>query len=336
MKTKGILKSLHIGVGNRGYWPLKLASVETGFQPVALCDPIPSALEEAQYLYSLPRSACFTDLEEALRTGGADCAIICAPTHLHFSLVQRCITAGLPVLVEKGMASSWHEARELVDFITRHNAKVAVAQNYRYRGPEQMLSRLLTGTDEGPFIGRPFMAIYEQLRVRPEPKNMTYPYASIWDMSCHHFDNLIYWFGPVELITAHAWRAPWSAYTHPQNTSAQIIFRNGTQVHYLHSHDASRASLKVEIHGEQGAAVLTESGVTINHRPLKNFEATPDEPLCVHQQQGEIGVLSDFYNYVVKDIEPGISARHNLEVMATCQMMVLSIEAKCTIRRDQI
>ena len=35
---KQLLKVLHIGVANRGTWPLKHCNAQTGFQSTALCD----------------------------------------------------------------------------------------------------------------------------------------------------------------------------------------------------------------------------------------------------------------------------------------------------------
>src|SRR5687768_6564168 len=125
MTTKRTLRSLHIGVGGRGQWPIKLATApDSGFQPVTLCDLSQAALEGARQVCGLDASRCHTGLDEALKSAAeADCAIICAPTHLHVPLVKRCVEAGLPTLVEKGMAPSWAEACDLVNFVEKRGAK---------------------------------------------------------------------------------------------------------------------------------------------------------------------------------------------------------------------
>jgi predicted dehydrogenase len=155
-------------------------------------------------------------------------------------------------------------------------------------------------------------------------------------MSCHHFDLLVSWLGPAESMSAQAWGAPWSAYEHPNNTSAHIVFRNGTHVHYLHGHDAARASLLVELHGPGGATTWTEFGLSVNARPTANWQQTAVETIALEHDSGEAGVLEAFYGYLVADVEPGISARQNLEVMAICQMMVLSVEQQRPVQREEL
>ncbi len=331
-----MLRTLLVGVGGRGEWALRLAVPACGFRPVALCDVKADALDGARAATGLGESACFRDLGTALRSVEADCVILCAPTHLHRPLTEECVSAGLAVLVEKGMAPSWEEACALVRFVAGHDAKVAVAQNYRYQAAEQAIAAMVRGTDPAHPFGQPDLVIYAQPRVRPEPRHMTYPFASVWDMSCHHFDTLLSWLGPIESLTAQAWGARWSAYEHPNNTTAHLIFRNGTRVHYLHAQDAARASLRVEVHGEKGAAVLSDGVFTVNERPRKNFGENPETLVPLENDSGETGVLRDFHAWVTGRTEPGISARQNLETMAVCQMMVLSIEEGRTVRRDEL
>lgn len=340
MQPGKVLRSLHVGVGGRGQWPVQLATPTAGFVPTLLCDPSLTALDDARAACGLEPTACHTDLEAALaaaRDHEIDCALVCAPTHLHVSLVKRCVEAGVRnVLVEKGMAPNWADACELVRFIDEHRATVVVAQNYRYQFAPAQIQRWVNDPADPHAIGRPHLVVYQDLRVRPEPRNLTFPFASVWDMSCHHFDLLIAWLGPVHNMTAQAWGAPWSAYAHPNNTTAHITFVGGTHVHYVHTHDSTRPSLLVELHGPTGAAVLTEGRLTFNPPPTKNWERPPVEEIPLTGGFGEAGVLEDFYRYVVDGVEPGISARRNLEVMAMCQMMVRSVEERRTVTRGEL
>ena len=102
----------------------------------------------------LPREACFTDVDRALSSTDADCVIICAPTMLHVPLCKKMIDAGLPVLVEKGMAPDWRRACELVDYARTKDARVAVAQNYRYGAGERTIWRALHDPDYHAFVGQ--------------------------------------------------------------------------------------------------------------------------------------------------------------------------------------
>lgn len=340
------LKTLAVGVSGRGRWPLQKCRAETGFELVALCDLNPNALADARTLTGLPESACHTDYAQALDRSNADCVVICTPTLYHVPMLKQAVERGLPVLTEKGMAPDWETACDAVAFVRRHNGIFCVSQNYRYNALERTMHRLLHKTDDPAYVGRPFMLDFTHHRVRPEPRTLNYPFASVWDMSCHHFDDLVYWLGPVAELTAFAFAAPWSKYEHPNNTSAFMRFQSGVCVNYFHGHDSARGECRIGLHGEKGALMgcvldrtsstggLTELAFTA--RPDKQFGLS--EPIAVQTTDGlgEDGVLRDFHAYITQGKEPGISGNNNLEVMAMCQMVVLSIRENRTVERAEL
>jgi len=334
--ARKLMKVLHIGVSNRGEWPLNKCNESTGFTPTALCDVSPAALGKARGITGLPESACYTDVDMALREANVDCVIICAPTVLHVPLCKKAINAGLPVLVEKGMAPDWNSTQELVRAAAEKNAIAAVAQNYRYSGVERTIWRAIHDPGFDAHVGQVHLITYTHNRVRPNPRTLNYPFASVWDMSCHHFDNLLYWCGPMDQMIAFSWGASWSAYKHDNNTSAHIVFANQTRCHYIHTHDAARNSLEVQIHGGRGALVRREDSLTFNLRPLEQFGTRPELPVPLEQGHGEADVLRDFYAYIADGIEPGISVANNLETMAACEMMVRSITSRQICKRSEL
>jgi predicted dehydrogenase len=139
-------------------------------------------------------------------------------------------------------------------------------------------------------------------------------------------------------MTAHSWRANWSAYEHDNNTSAHIRFGRGAVAHYIHTHDAARSSLEVQVHGARGALVVRDDGggMTFNERPLEQFGTRPVGTVEPEPAGGEADLLRDFYKYVTHAVEPGISARNNLETMAACEMMVRSITRRRTVGRAEL
>jgi predicted dehydrogenase len=147
---------------------------------------------------------------------------------------------------------------------------------------------------------------------------------------------MLYWLGPIKEMTAFSWRAHWSAYAHDNNTSAHIVFENSTNVHYIHTHDASRNTFEIQIHGERGAIVSDGNSITFNQRPLEQFGSRPIEKAAFVEAHGEADLLRDFYRYITERIEPGTSVRNNLETMAACEMTVRSITQKRTVRREDL
>ena len=331
-----LLNILHVGVTNRGVWPLDKCNDATGFKSAALCDLSAPGLAAARDKTGLPESACYVDLGRALAEAKVDCAIICTPTKFHVPMAKQCIAAGVPVMIEKGMAPDWASAQDLARATADAKAIACVAQNYRYGPAERTVARAVVDAAAPAFLGPVHFAQYVQHRVRPIVRTLNYPFASVWDMSCHHFDNLMAWLGPIKVMTAFSWRAGWSAYEHDNNTTAQIVFENGTNVHYAHTHDAARGLIDVQLHGERGALVWRDDGITFNERPLEQFGTRPIVPVANEPAEGESDLLRDFHAYITRGIEPGVSVRNNLETMAACEMMVRSITQGRTVRRSEL
>ena len=334
-----------IGTAGRAEWVLKHAGEEHGFELAGLVDVSEKNLAAARKQTGLAEDACFTTATEAIRKLDLDCLIICTPTKFHVPLAIEGIDAGLAVLTEKGMAPDWDSARRLVDHVEKKQGIVCVAQNYRYQAQEQTLSACLRGEREDFDPGALTCVDLIQHRVRPFPRTLNYPFASVWDMSCHHFDSLMHWIGRPVALTGHAFGPEWSPYDHPANTSAHIEFEGGVRVNYFHGHDSARPLYHLSFHGRNGALVQSEtnsakqegSGVEYSKRPEQQLgsEEVRQVPL-VETPPAEVGVLRDFYRYVTEGVEPGISARKNLEVMALCEMFVRSVEEGRRVERKEL
>jgi predicted dehydrogenase len=330
------LKVLHVGVANRGQWPLQYCTPATGFVPTTLCDVNPEALAQARVQTGLPPTACFNDLDQAIDGSKVDCAIVCAPTIYHAPIAYKMMAANIPVLIEKGMAPDWNTARRLTTAVRENKAVVAISQNYRYKSLEKTIWNAIQNPNFSAYLGKVHQLSYTEQRVRPIPRTLNYPFASIWDVSCHHLDNLQFWLGPISDMTAFSWKAEWSTYPYDNNTSAHIRYQNGTHVHYIHTHDAARYNLEIEVHGERGALLYRDDLLTFNERPLEQFGKRPIVPVTLLESDNEGDLLRDFHRYIVEKVEPGISARYNLLTMAACEMMVRSIAEKRTVGHGEM
>jgi len=332
------LRVLLVGVGNRGRWPLERCTAEEGWEICGLVDRDPRHLADARALTGLAEFACYDDLERALPETKPDAVILCTPTVTHAKFAKAALERGVAVLTEKGMATNWAEAVDLVSFVRARRGIFAVAQNYRYDGISAVVGAAFgkTGEVECPQIDEPFLVDYVQHRVRPVPGTLTYPFASVWDMSCHHFDNLLCWLGPVAEATTHAYRAPWSPYEHAGNTSAVLRFVCGVTVNYVHTHDAARNSLRIEVHGRNGALVVRDGRAEFSERPAVNFGECPVREIAIPAFCSEARMVADFRDYVATGREPGISGYRNLETMALCEMTVRSALEKRTVKREEL
>jgi predicted dehydrogenase len=94
----------------------------------------------------------YTDVNELLQNSDVDAVIIATPTSTHKELAITCMKAGKDILVEKPLARSYAEAKPIVEFARKHNRKVMVGLNLRYRTDAMLLKSILSSGE----IGTPF------------------------------------------------------------------------------------------------------------------------------------------------------------------------------------
>jgi predicted dehydrogenase len=236
------------------------------------------------------------------------------------------------VLVEKGMAPTLADAQKLVSCAQAANRSLCVAQNYRYQSMERTVARMIADPSHRHYAGAPFLIEYTQNRQRPHPRTLDYPFASVWDMSCHHFDTLLSWLGLGFLeVNARAFGPAWSRYTFPNNTSLQIAHDSGCMVHYLHTHNAAFNEVRVRVQAERGAILVEGDQVSFCPRGDVQLQHEPVVAVSPEPHAGELGVLADFHRHCVQGEPVGISGAANLSVMALCDATCRSAESGRTV-----
>jgi predicted dehydrogenase len=327
---------IHVGVGGRGRWPLDVLGADPRWRPVALVDVVPEHLAAARAISGLPGAACFAAVEDALAAVEADALVVCTPTETHAALCRAGFRAAKHVLVEKGMTLDWEEAQTLVREADAAGVCFCVSQNYRYMAETRTLRALL---DRGAY-GAPHLIDLIHHRYRPEPRTLNYPFAMVWDMACHHFDNLVSIFGPVARATAVAHNAPWSAYAHDAGISAVLQFRGGPVCTYLLTHQASYGEYRLVVQTERGALRWDEGARRWLFVPRPDRQLGPNPspvPLeTVAAGRSEQGVVDAWYRYLAEGIEPGISGRHNLLTLAACEMVVRAARESRPVTAEEL
>lgn len=74
----------------------------------------------------------FASIDERLKVGKADGAIIATPNHLHVDTALQCMSAGMPVLVEKPIADTAASAQLLINEAAKLNIPVLVGHHRRH------------------------------------------------------------------------------------------------------------------------------------------------------------------------------------------------------------
>jgi len=122
-----MLKVGVFGVGHLGKFHLNNWKEIKRAELVGFYDPDDTIAAEVTEKYQLQR---FTDQDTLIEA--CDLIDIVAPTPLHFNLCQKAIRKGKHVFVEKPLAASMEEARELVKLVRESNVKLQVGHVERF------------------------------------------------------------------------------------------------------------------------------------------------------------------------------------------------------------
>ena len=120
-----------IGLGKHGREAVAPAFYDeacTGGQLVAVCDANPAALEA----FDLPVQARYSDYRSMLDDPNVDVLYVATGMDWHREIAVNALEAGKHVLVEKPMAATPEQCREMIDASTRSGCELAVNFESRF------------------------------------------------------------------------------------------------------------------------------------------------------------------------------------------------------------
>lgn len=180
-----------------GYWGPKLLrnlSSILGDENVIAIDSNASRLLAARKQY--PSTACYTSLEAALESEKVRAVIVATPAESHAPLAKVALEAGCGVLIEKPLAASTEEARELVALAHARDQVLMVAHTFLFSRRVEWLARFIRNGE----IGSIHYATSSRLNLGLHRNDVNV----IWDLAPHDFSILFHLLGefPVSLQTS--------------------------------------------------------------------------------------------------------------------------------------
>jgi len=174
-----------IGVGVMGSNHARVLAELPGIDLVAIADP------DRSLAMSIAKSlGCDAVADhKTLIDFGLDAVVVAAPTHLHHAIALDCIEAGVNLLVEKPIAPTVDEGREIVAAARRKGVKLMVGHVERFNPTVQAIKQALSEQD---------ILSIAITRVGPFPPRMS-NVGVVIDLAVHDID-LIRWFTESEII----------------------------------------------------------------------------------------------------------------------------------------
>ena len=173
-----------IGVGQMGSNHARVFMSMPGVQLAGVADPDRKQRNSVQAL----GCAGFDDVD-ALLAAGVDAVTIAAPTHLHRDIALTCINRGVHVLVEKPIASSVEEGREIIAAARRAGVTLMVGHVERFNPAVEAIKNAIRGEE---------ILSIAITRVGPFPPRMS-NVGVVIDLGVHDID-LIRWFTDSEIV----------------------------------------------------------------------------------------------------------------------------------------
>ncbi|CAG0944134.1 myo-inositol 2-dehydrogenase / D-chiro-inositol 1-dehydrogenase [Anaerolineae bacterium] len=256
-----------IGAGILGSRHARVFAEQPDAELVAVVDVNPARAEIAESF----GAKFYADISTMLANENVDALAIATPDHLHRDPVIAALNAGKHVFVEKPLATTLADARELAAVSAKSKRVVMVNYSQRFVTDHLWIKRAL---DDG-MIGKPQIVISVKFDTISVPTGMIRSWSAqtspIFFMSSHDLD-LTYWFlnrKPIEVF-AHATRGTLDAQGIPvhDGLNALIQFDGGitTNFHssWIHPNTYPRvADGYLQIIGSDGALMYNNRTRTV-------------------------------------------------------------------------
>jgi predicted dehydrogenase len=254
-----------------------------------------------------PGAQVLDDAEEVWG-GGFDLVVVAAPNRLHVSLARAAIEAGVPVVVDKPLATSAAEARELVSSAARRSVLLTVFQNRRWDGDFLTVCRLLEQGSLGRVLR--FESRFERWRPqvgsgwreRGEPEEGG---GVLLDLGSHLVDQALQVFGPARDVYGELdLRRPGAKVE--DDAFVALTHESGVRSHLWMSAVAAQPGPRFRVLGDRAAYV--KYGLDVQEEALRAGRR-PDEPGWGAEPEARWGVIGTGAEAERVPTEPGAYQR---------------------------
>lgn len=255
-------------VAQRVHAPL-LASLP-GSVLAAVADPSADAKDIATRCS--PDALLYDSVDALLDAGGFDAVCICLPTHLHAPYAIRVLRMGLPVYIEKPIATSEAEAGALLAAWRERGVPAMVGYNYRFHPVHAKVQEYLRSGAIGrltairTLFSTPPRALPQWKRSRSSGG------GALLDLFSHHADLVLYHMGERASAVAATVR---SVHSEDDNAHVSWTLESGLAVHSTVSMTGAEMD-RIEFIGEEGSILADRFRGAVIRTPKSHSATTPE------------------------------------------------------------
>ena len=150
-----------------------------------MCDLRPSVLESVGRRFPAVRQT--QDFDEMLDDDSLDAVAVVTPVATHYDLAMRALMAGKHVFVEKPLAASSGEARDLIRAADERGLVLMPGHTFLYSPPVNRIRDLIRSGE----LGDIYFISMSRVNLGLHQSDV----SVIWDLGPHDFSILLYWLG---------------------------------------------------------------------------------------------------------------------------------------------
>jgi predicted dehydrogenase len=220
MKKSSAIRVGLAGLGRFGSLHARILSSSGAAELIAVCDPDPVRREWAIETLGVPKAV--ESFEELARTPDLDCLFIVTPEDLHASHALRALDLGIPIFMEKPLATNTADAHAIVAKATASGIPLQIGFVLRFDAQHAMLAARIQSGEFGPIVS---------IRAK---RNCSQSWFAIYGDRAHtvyetiiHDIDLILWYTGSRCRTVYAAQRHLTGHTYPDALLAILQFENG-------------------------------------------------------------------------------------------------------------
>ncbi|OPY22897.1 MAG: putative oxidoreductase [Methanobacterium sp. PtaU1.Bin242] len=308
-----------IGVGAMGQNHVRVYSKMENANLLAISDLMKGTLAEVSKEY---HTVGYVDYGNILEMPEIDAVSVCVPTTYHYEVVMGAIEQGKHVLVEKPIAFTLDEAKEMVEAAREAGVKLATGHVERFNPAVLEAKRLI---DEG-VIGEVVSASAK--RVGPFPPRIKDVGVTI-DLAIHEVDIMFYLFdSPVSRVYANM-GSRLEKCEYEDHAELMMRFENGVvgvlETNWLTPYKKRQ----LEIIGVDGIISIDyiDQAVEVYGKNEQKVEVEHKEPLREE--------LNSFLSAIIHDEEPKITGEDGIHALKVVLAALKSAKSKNPINMNE-
>jgi predicted dehydrogenase len=263
-----------VGVVGYGYWGPNLArnvAERPDLELVALCEP--DAGRGDAFNRKHPGVPVVSQMDELLAMPEIEAVLVATPPRTHHALVRQALEAGRHVLVEKPLATTAADARDLVHIAEVENRVLMPGHTFVYSPAVNTIRRLI----RDGVLGEVYFITSSRMNLGKYQRD-----GVICDLAPHDLSILLYWLdSPVCEVSASA-RSVFQAGV-PETAFLTLTFEAGTTANVQVSWLAPRKVRQMVVVGSKQMVVYDDTA--------------SDEPVRIYDRGMDFDVPANFGEY---------------------------------------